>query len=84
MFDCNNIHSIFADTMKKIIFTATALIFSIFVNAQNLQIPNNSATRSLEKEAHSLFEQKNYGQALIRYESAANMRQMMNILHLMR
>ena len=65
--------------MKKIIFTATALILSLCVNAQDLQTPTDSATRSIEKEAFSLFEQKNYGQALIRYESAAIMRQKLNI-----
>lgn len=79
MFHCNRIYIIFAGTMKKIIFTATALIFTLCVNAQDLQIPTDSATRSLEKEALSLFKEKNYGQALIRYESAATMRQKMNI-----
>jgi tetratricopeptide (TPR) repeat protein len=79
MFHCNNIYRIFADTMNKIIFTAIALVLSLCVNAQDLQVPTDSATRSLEEEALSLFEQKNYGQALIRYESAAIMRQKMNI-----
>ena len=79
LFDCNIIYIIFADTMKKIIFTATALILSLYINAQDLQIPTDSATRSSEKEAFSLFKEKNYAQALIRYESAANMRQKMNI-----
>ena len=84
MFDCNNIYSIFAITMKKIIFTATALILSLYINAQDLQIPTDSATRSSEKEAFSLFKEKNYAQALIRYESAANMRQKMNIEYVFR
>lgn len=79
MFHCNNIFSIFADTMKRIMFTTIALILSLCVNAQDLQVPTDSATRSLEKEALSLFEQENYGQALIRYESAATMRQKMSI-----
>jgi len=65
--------------MKRITFTTIALILSLYVNAQDQQVPTDSATRSIEKEALSLFEQKNYGQALIRYESAAIMRQKMNI-----
>lgn len=79
MFHCNNIYSIFVDTMKKIIFTAIALVLSLCVNAQDLQVPTDSATRSLEKEALSLFVQESYGQALVRFESAATMRQKMNI-----
>jgi len=64
--------------MKRITFITIVLMLSLHVSAQYLQIPIDSAAKAIEKEALSLFEQRNYGQALVRYESAANMRQKMS------
>ena len=65
--------------MKKVIITVVAFVCSLCVNAQSQQTTLDSTARSLEKEGLYLFEREKYDEASTRYESAANMRQSMNI-----